>query len=484
VSCAAVYCRLSPRPDNHYDGLDAQQAAGEAYAAKTWPGVPVRLYIEQGLSASKDDVVRPKYNALRADIEAGEVRCLWTPEQSRLERREQHWFAFAALMLAAGITELHTGREGVVQVGEAMAGIKAVLNADEIRKLKRRVNDQLDARAAAGVPSGGRTFGYRPVGAREDRTYVIVPEQAEAVRWAAGKVLSGWSLSRIADVLDGQGLRGTHGGKITPVTVRGWLTAPSIAGIRVHRGEKVGKGNWPPVLDEQVWREVGAVLSQPRVVRRRDGGTYPIGPAHTGPAGRKYLLTGGLAVCAVCLAPMVGAAKQLRNKHRVRTKPYLLCHPSRGGRACTGIMLPETEELVVRRLFTELENRPSFAAALSADQHAQARAELGAALAAVQAERAEYARDAGAGRLTRAEWFALRPELDKREAGLRADLAAVPVPTGHADWLEVRAAWADLTLDEQRAFLRRYVTSVTIARARPGTQGFDKGRVNVEWRQV
>jgi hypothetical protein len=147
-------------------------------------------------------------------------------------------------------------------------------------------------------------------------------------------------------------------------------------------------------------------------------------------------------------------------------------------------MLAEVEAHVVRRLFTELETRPAFAAALSADQHAERRAELGADLAALQAERAEYARDAGAGRMTRAEWLAMRPELDKREGKLRQDLAAIPAPAGRADWQEVREAWDELELDERRAFLRRYINVVTISRARPGTQSFDSGRVSIEWREV
>jgi hypothetical protein len=41
-----------------------------------------------------------------------------------------------------------------------------------------------------------------------------------------------------------------------------------------------------------------------------------------------------------------------------------------------------------------------------------------------------------------------------------------------------------LTLDEQRAFIRRYVARVTVSRARPGTQSFDPGRVSIEWREV
>ena len=74
-----------------------------------------------------------------------------------------HWFELAAELDAAGITELHTDRDGVVRVRDEVAGIKAVLAAAEVRKLKRRVNDKLDELAAQGRPAGGRYFGYRRV---------------------------------------------------------------------------------------------------------------------------------------------------------------------------------------------------------------------------------------------------------------------------------------------------------------------------------
>ena len=485
--CAALYCRLSPRPDDAYDGLPEQERLGRAYAAQTWPGRPVEVFSDEGLSAARDDVVRKQYNRLREWVRNGQVTRVWCVEQSRLERREVPWFELAAELQAAGINEVHTNRDGIIRLDDVVGGIKAVLNAHEVRRLRARVNDTLDARAANGNPPGTRPFGYRAVGARENRTYEIIPEQADAIRWAAQKVLDGWSLSRIADHLDAQGLRGGHGGKLTPVAVRRWLTSPSIAGLRVHRREITGHGNWPPILDEQTWREVGAVLAQPRIVRRVDGGTYPVTTSHTGPAGRHYLLTGGLAVCGVCGHAMIGQVKQLGKKPGLppkRTAPYLLCHPSRGGRACTGIMLDPVENLVVARLFTELEQRPAFAAALSSDQYADARTQLAAALGDLHAERAEYARDAAAGTMTRAEWLAMRPVFDDREGKLRHDLAAIPAPAGRADWAEVREAWADLPLDEQRAFLRCHIAAVTINRARPGTQSFDPGRVSIEWREV
>lgn len=51
------------------------------------------------------------------------------------------------------------------------------------------------------------------------------------------------------------------------------------------------------------------------------------------------------------------------------------------------------------------------------------------------------------------------------------------------DIAAARGAWPDMTLDEQREFLRLFVEKVTVHRAVPGTKGFDPDRVSIEWRQ-
>jgi hypothetical protein len=41
-----------------------------------------------------------------------------------------------------------------------------------------------------------------------------------------------------------------------------------------------------------------------------------------------------------------------------------------------------------------------------------------------------------------------------------------------------------MTLDEQREFVRLFITKVTVKRAKPGTKGFDRRRVGIEWRKL
>jgi site-specific DNA recombinase len=475
----ALYLRLSPRPDGSYEGLDVQERAGREYAARVWPGVPVELFRDEGISAARDDTVRPGFERFRQWVREGRIAHVWSIEQSRLERKEADWFELAAELDAAGLGEVHTRREGVVEVRGVSAGITAVINANEIRKLKQRINDRLDDNAAQGMPPGSRPFGYRHATVDGVKTYEVVPDQAAIIREIADLVQRGWSLTNIARDLTARGITGAHGGALRSGTITSMVTNASVAGYRTHRGDIVGRGNWEPILDEPTWQAVRAKLSAPRVVQRVDGGVYPLSGRRRHGNGRKYALS-GLMFCGVCKAPLVISVKQL-TRGRKRSVPYALCHPNSGGRACVGVMYEPTEAYVLDELWVELD-RPEFLEALTADDHEGRRDEITKALTALDVRRRDLAKMWSANRLTTDEWQAAKDGLDEQEAELRADLAAIPATVEPVDVEHARRAWPYMTLDEQREFLGMFVASVTIKRATPGARAFDPDRVEVAFR--
>lgn len=479
----ALYCRLSPRPDGRSEGVEVQERQGREYAGHAWPDIPVVVYPDRLLSAA-DDTWRPEFEKLRQAIRDGQVAHVWAVEQSRLQRREVGWFELAAELVAAGIDEVHTNRDGIVRVADEISGIKAVLAASEVRKMRKRVNDRLADNAAQGQAPGSLPFGYRhALDEHGGKSYAIVPEQAEAIRWAADRVLAGWSLSSIAAALRKRGISGAHGGTLTAQSVRKWLTLPTVAGWRVHRGVVVGRGGWEPILSEDVWQACRAKLSAPRKVQRADGGTYPVTASHTGFSGRKYALTGGLLRCGVCDAPMVGTVKQLKGgaKRGGRDVAYYLCHPSRGGKGCTGIMLEATEQHVADQLFEQL-NKPAFLDAITADDDAARRDEITTALSAIDGKRAELAGLWGTGGLTTPEWSAARAALDVSERQLREELSVKAPPPARMDITRARSSWPLMDLGERREFLVLFIEAVVISRAVPGAKSFDGGRVEVRFR--
>ena len=80
---------------------------------------------------------------------------------------------------------------------------------------------------------------------------------------------------------------------LTKTGLRRALTAPRTAGLRQHR-EETYAATWKPILDEQAWLALRALL---------DGNAGP------GTTSRRYLLTGGLAVCGLCGANLVARPK-------------------------------------------------------------------------------------------------------------------------------------------------------------------------------
>jgi hypothetical protein len=324
---------------------------------------------------------------------------------------------------------------------------------------------------------GGVPFGFR----REGKTLVVVPEQAEAVRWAAEAVLDGWALTNIARKLTRDGHRGAKGGHISAPAVRRLLTAPTLAGKLVRGGEIVGAGNWAPILQEDLWQEVRAKLASPRTIRTADGNERQVDAAVLGVRpGRKYLLTSGLARCGVCTAPLTGLMKKA---NRGITKPYYQCLQRTEGRGCVAIVLTPTEEYVRDQLLDELD-KPEFLGAVTADDYAERRDELTCALSALDRQRAELAEMWGAGGMSTSEWQAARSGLDQREHTLHTELATIPVPIARIAIGDVRTAWPAMTLDERRELLRIFIQRVTVNRATPGTRRFDPDRIEIEWRTL
>jgi site-specific DNA recombinase len=479
VGYVAIYCRISKDTRGRVEGVKAQEKWGRDYAASAWPGMAVEVFADNDLSAANGDH-RPGYEALRSAIRSGEVTHLWVVEQSRLERREVEWFELAAELDAAGISEVHTNRDGIVRVRDEVAGIKAVLAAAEVRKLKRRVNDRLAEIAAEGRPHGGRTFGYRrAVDDSGGKTLEVVPAEAEVLRDAAHKVLAGWSLSNVAADLDRRGIRGANGKRITYGSLARMLTNPTVAGHRVHRGRIVSAGVWEPILDEHTWQTIRAKLAAPRTVHKGNGGDYEITRSqygHSPRSRRRYLLTGGVAVCGICGSPLSAQRRKVKGR---RLDALYFC---RGG-FCVGIMANPLERHVADVLFDELD-KPAFLDAIAADDHVERRNEITGELSALEAKRGDLAELWGSGDLTGAEWQTARRALAEHEQRLRANLAAIPPPMIVVDVATARESWESMTLDERREFVCIFIDKVSISRAKPGTRSFDPGRVDIEWRAL
>ena len=307
----------------------------------------------------------------------------------------------------------------------------------------------------------------------------MVAEQADAMRWAADAMLSGWSLTAVADELTGRGHRraGRAAAQVDAVH-------PQVTDGRRSAGapgQILGPGNWTPILPKDAWQSVRARLSGPRTIRRRDGRDYPVSEAvfagNDGRTGRRYELTAGLAVCGVCGAPLTGCRVK-----RAGTVPYLRCQPSKGGRACVGILMQPTDNTLPTGCSPSSTSRRSCPRSRLTSTRTTGRARP--ALSALDGQRGELARIWAAGGMSTRSGTRRGPgsTSGSRRYGLSSGAARGPRAAGGD---RGRAGGvAGMTLDERREFLRLFVARVVVDRAPAGRRAAIEERVTVEWRSA
>lgn len=456
----ALYLRISEDKNGREEGVGVQERLGRKYANQVWPGLPVRVYSDNNKSAAKSDVDRPAFDQLCKDISAGQVGHLWTVEQSRLARTEIGWFEFAALADAAGLELAHTKRDGIVSMSSEVAGIKAVLNANEIKKLRQRVKDRLHDNALRGQPKGGKHYGYEAARLSDGTpTLAIVEDQAEVIREVARRVLDGETQLSIVTDLDKRGIRGAKGGTIGRLST--FMTSPTLAGIVEVDGQEV-TGNWTPILSVETWRAVrDKIKVQPRG------------------ANRKYLLSSILR-CDVCKGGVTVTQWKVNDK-LIR---FAKCRPRLGGHSCVGIMYDKVETYVMAELWRHLDN-PEFRAALAADGHEAERGAITHRLDAVEAKRRKLARRWALADMDDDEHAEAKAALDEREAELRGQLEALAPTTITGDEIdEARQAWDYMTLAEQRAFVQTFIREIPVRRSGRGRWTPVGERLDIVWRPV
>lgn len=326
--------------------------------------------------------------------------------------------------------------------GRLVGRILASVARGEMERKAARQRRDYQQRAEAGKPD---PWTHRPFGYEMDKM-TLVSAEARAVADACEQLLAGGTLRGIAVQWNAAGLACPQGApRWKGQTVRAVLGNPRIANLSVYRGEIVGQGTWPPLVNEATWRAVRAVLDDPtRGVRTR---------------GIRSLL-GGIARC-YCGAPAYGTRNSRGTPgYRCRDMATRL-QPGSHGHVCR-LSSPVDDyitELVIERL-----SRPD-AADLLIDHD---RPDIDALRSEAQVLRArleeiacEFADDPTMpAAMVRTMTERVQAKLADVEAQM-ADAGRVSVLGGLAGAKDVRTVWDDLDIDRRRAVINTLM-SITL----------------------
>lgn len=290
VTTADIYVRMSVDTAGEELGIDRQEEECRAWCELRGWNVG-RVFADNDLSATKRNVVRPAFEQLLTSNP--EVIVCWHSDRflrlsSELER---------VIELGVNIHAVHTGHLDLsTPAGRAVARtVTAWAQYEgEQKALRQRASNR--QKAALGKHSWTKVpLGYTKSGE-------LVESEASEVRKAYDQVLEGRTLYAIAQDWAGQRL-GER--KWTPTAVRTLLLSPRNAGIATYLGEEIGPGDWEPIVDEELFRGVEALLKAEGRTGMESRGRKPV------------TMLAGIAICAVCRAP----AKTQKN----RGNTYYVC---------------------------------------------------------------------------------------------------------------------------------------------------------------
>ncbi len=325
----------------------------------------------------------------------------------------------------------------------AGSGPSASPEGAEARSL--RMQRQFKGRAENGEPHSFAAFGYRRAIERDENGNRIGahdgldPDEAEVIRAAARLLLTGRSLRSTAAHLNDIGAPTPRGKPWQSATLRQVLVRERNAGRRVHRGQVIGDGRWPPIYSVDTHDQVLALLTDPS--RSTTNGNVP-----------RHLLT-GIAQCGRCGEPLVVRQGRVAGNGRRQASAYV----------CVGCFKVKRKEAAVdervENYLTSWLQRPGILAAIGQDGHQQPPGPTASSTAAPTAD-ADTQSEVGPAPKNPA-WLLL-PDL--------------------ADLVGPHAAqnWAAAPLETKRALVKA-VCSVIVMPTRPGPR-FDPDSVVIRAR--
>ncbi len=452
---AAIYTRQSL--DRSGEGLAVRRQledCRELVKRNGWRTVAVFSDNDVSATSGRD---RPEYRKMIDAVKAGRVDTIvsWAPD--RLARRPRDLEDILDLAEQQGVSLATVSGDVDLSTpyGRAIARIFGAIAKQETEQKgarQRRANQQR-------AQDGRTAWTRRPFGFdRDDEARVVVVEsEAAELRKAADSVLTGSTLASIVRDLTARRVTTSVGKPFTVTALRRLLLNPRMAGHAVHRGQVVGTGDWPAIIDADTQDRLGALLRDP--ARRTQTSTN-----------RRYLLS-GLVRCGRCGGPMFASPMGPKGA-------YWMVYKCRTAHLTRRLDLVDevVEAVVVERL-----SRPDAAALLASDgddgdrlreQSVKLRAQLDD-LAGLLAEGVLTATG------VRKASEKLRADLEEVERQ-RASLSSSDALAELVSAADVARCWAGLGLEARRAVVNVLLTA-TVLPAGKGVR-FSPDQVRIEWR--
>jgi len=314
-----LYQRVSDGTDKSVEEQNrANEAAARGFGWQT-------ITFSDKVSASRfTNKPRPGWDALVKEVQAGRLNYVVMWEGSRGDRKLATWAAFLDACRDTGTGIYVTSRARLYDMRNsedwetlARQGVKSAAESEDISlRTLRGVAGAIEL----GLPTGRIPYGYRRTYTHEsDRRKPLQhqeehPDEAPLVAEIIGRIAKSEAISAIVKDLDRRDKTTRAGGKWSRSSITRLVTEGVVyIGKRRQNGGPLQDGNWPPIVDEDVYWRAVAVLRNP-ARKPKNGGIRP---------GRARWLLSYIATCGECDRPL--AVKHLPRAGSAQKAPHYRC---------------------------------------------------------------------------------------------------------------------------------------------------------------
>jgi len=224
----AAYCRVSTASDEQLISLEAQKAHYENYIRSNDEWEYVGLYYDEGITGTKKDV-RAGLLSMIADCEDGKIEFIITKSISRFARNTTDCLEMVRKLIGLGV-HIYFEKENIntgTMESELMLSILSGLAESESISISENTKWAIQRR----FQNGTFKISYPPYGYQNmDGQMIVIPKQAEIVKYIFAEVLSGKGTQKVANDLNQKGIPSKRGGRWTATTIRGILTNEKYTG--------------------------------------------------------------------------------------------------------------------------------------------------------------------------------------------------------------------------------------------------------------
>ena len=243
----AGYLRVSTNGQVGEDrfGLEAQRVQIEGYCCAKGYEI-VEWYIDEGISGAKED--RPEFGRiLSGDIPDG-CEAVVVAKSDRIARDVYIYFAYKNELRKKGL-QIISVAEDFGEMGAYSVILDAMLAAIaevERQNITTRTSGGRKQKSAKGGYSGGKApYGY----SANNKSLVVEEREAEIVRKVFMLRDSGMSMRKIADTINGYGVRTRSGGVFSIAQVQGILgNERTYRGMYRYSGSEWVKGEHQAII--------------------------------------------------------------------------------------------------------------------------------------------------------------------------------------------------------------------------------------------